>query len=99
VADGLAFVADLDGTVYGLDAWSGAVRWRLQAGGEVVASPAVVDDILYVAASDRLLYRIDAASGFLTGVIPVGSDSSSPVVTGGVLYIGVIDGVLALPGV
>lgn len=52
-----------NGWVYSLDAKSGETNWRFDAGDEVVSTPAVADDTVYVGGSNGRLYALDAASG------------------------------------
>lgn len=52
-----------NGWVYALDAASGETEWRYGVGNEVVSTPAVDDETVYVGASDDHLYAIDVGSG------------------------------------
>jgi len=52
-----------DGWVYALDADTGEVNWRVNTGVEVVSTPAVGDDTLYIGCSDGHLYALDRATG------------------------------------
>ncbi|MFU1779953.1 PQQ-binding-like beta-propeller repeat protein [Haloarcula japonica] len=52
-----------NGWVYSLDAASGETNWRYEVGTEVVSSPAVTDEAVYVGASDGTLYALTPASG------------------------------------
>jgi outer membrane protein assembly factor BamB len=48
-----------EGNVFGLDAANGDVLWQFQAGtGEIVDSPVVAGDTMYVASVDGTLYAI-----------------------------------------
>lgn len=49
VADGTVYAGAIDDDVYAVDADSGEVRWRFDAGGTAYAAPEVTDDLLYVA--------------------------------------------------
>lgn len=105
--DGTAWVVGTpvvrDGTLYNgrsssgrfraIDAATGEERWVVEAGGPVVSSPALVDDVVYVGSGSGEVLALDALTGetrwrFHTGA-PV---FSSPVVADGRLYIGSDDG-------
>jgi outer membrane protein assembly factor BamB len=45
----MVFVGSYDGTFYGLDARSGAVRWKYYDGGAISGGSSVVGDIVYFA--------------------------------------------------
>ena len=67
--------------------------WTFQTENEILSSPAVVDDRVYIGSSDNKTYCINASSGeeewsYLAG----GILSSSPAVASGKVYIGSIDG-------
>lgn len=85
-----------DGSVYALDAASGAVKWKFQTGDVVHASPAIADGVLFVGSWDSYFYALDATTGrerwrFKTGDDPdlhnqVGIQSSAAVVDGTVFF-------------
>jgi len=52
-----------NGWIYSLDADSGETNWRYVVGTEVVSTPAVTDELVYVGASDGSLYALRPASG------------------------------------
>jgi eukaryotic-like serine/threonine-protein kinase len=105
VVDGLLYFSSQDGNVYALDAQSGQKQWAFQTGNSmfsslggpppppISSSPAVVGGVVYVGATDRKVYALDAQSGqqkwaFQTGFFVV----SSPAVVDGVVYVGSFDG-------
>ncbi|HKY68310.1 MAG TPA: PQQ-binding-like beta-propeller repeat protein, partial [Acidimicrobiales bacterium] len=53
------FVGTSAGTVYALDAVTGAVRWTATVGAAVSASPALADGVLYVPTADGRLVALD----------------------------------------
>ena len=59
----LLFFGCGDGNLYALDASTGALRWKLQTGDVIHASPAYADGAVYVGCRDSNLYAIDAQSG------------------------------------
>ncbi|MBI4535422.1 MAG: PQQ-binding-like beta-propeller repeat protein [Ignavibacteriae bacterium] len=52
-----------DGSVYALDAETGKQRWRYRTSAPVVAAPAVMDSVVYVATLGGLLHAIELSSG------------------------------------
>ena len=96
VWNGAVYFGSGDGTITGLDAASGALRWTFKTGDTVHASPAIADGVLYVGSWDSYFYALDAASGkeiwrFKTGEDPkihnqVGIQSSAAVANGMVYF-------------
>jgi eukaryotic-like serine/threonine-protein kinase len=69
------------------------VRWQFQTKGQVLSSPAIVGDTLYVGSSDHLLYALDRATGAKKWTFKTESRiTSSPAVAAGVVYFGSFDG-------
>ena len=69
------------------------VKWRFQTGGQVISSPAVVGDTVYVGSADHNLYAINRDAGTLKWKFKTGGRvNSSPAVAGGVVYFGSYDG-------
>src|ERR1700759_4989292 len=65
------------------------LKWQFHTDGQVVSSPAVTSDMVYVGSTDHFLYAIDRASGsqkwkFKSG----GRIPSSPAVDAGAVYFG-----------
>jgi len=89
-----------DGKLYALDANSGTLKWKFQAGNVVHASPAIANGILFIGSWDSYFYALDASTGkekwrFKTGEDPeiynqVGIQSSAAVMDG-VVYFGCRD--------
>jgi outer membrane protein assembly factor BamB len=83
------------GTVYALDAATGAIRWSAPAGAPVTASPALADGTLFVPTGDGDLVAFDATTGAVRCSAPTGSPLTvQPAVAGGVVYTGSADGSL-----
>ncbi|NMG33371.1 outer membrane protein assembly factor BamB [Azoarcus sp. TTM-91] len=59
----LAVVVTVNGTVIAYDATNGSERWRSQVGAEVLAPPAVNDDVVVVRSSDHRLIALSAKDG------------------------------------
>jgi outer membrane protein assembly factor BamB len=69
------------------------VRWQFQTKGQVLSSPAVAGDTLYVGSSDHMLYALDRATGAKKWEFKTESRvTSSPVVAAGGVYFGSFDG-------
>ncbi len=78
-----------NGTVYALNAATGALRWRVRLRTEVDASLAVADGAVYVPGEPGELYALKAATGArLWHTLLPGYAVSSPAVAGGVVYLG-----------
>ncbi len=60
------FFGGLDGTVYALDANSGAVLWRRDLSGRISTSVLLVVGSLYAGNTNRHLYRLDSGTGAVT---------------------------------
>lgn len=56
-------VGSLDGSVYALDAGSGALRWSSATGGFIYGSAAVAQGRVFIGSSDGFLYAYGLASG------------------------------------
>jgi outer membrane protein assembly factor BamB len=52
-----------NGWMYTLDADTGDVNWQFETGTEVVSTPAVGDETIYVGCSDSNLYALDRSTG------------------------------------
>jgi outer membrane protein assembly factor BamB len=93
---GAVYFGSGDGSVYALNAASGALNWKFKTGDVVHASPAIADGTLFIGSWDSYFYALDAARGkekwrFKTGDDPnihnqVGIQSSAAVVDGMVYF-------------
>jgi len=52
-----------NGWVYSLDALTGETEWQYEVGTEVVSSPAITDEFVYIGASDGTLYALAPTTG------------------------------------
>jgi outer membrane protein assembly factor BamB len=97
VAGDSVFVGSLDGHVYSLDKWTGALNWTYNTGASVYSSPAVWAGKVYVLSSNGTIYALNAATGALIWNVPFGTGSwdwSSPAVHGDSVFIGSSQGSL-----
>jgi polyvinyl alcohol dehydrogenase (cytochrome) len=105
IADGVTYVGSYDGNLYAIDLESGESVWTYATGAAIpepnlqidlgiTGSAAIVDGVAYVGDAAAVVHAIDAETGeslWSTRVDeqPNASIWSSPVVVGGILYIGV----------
>ena len=102
VRDDTLYLASGDGTLYALDAHTGAERWRHRTQGALTASPATDGRLVWLVTHDGRLRALDAHSGAMRWERALGADigqghywdyfQSSPVVAGGAVVVGSGDG-------
>ena len=88
------YVGTTAGTVYALDADTGAIRWSTPLGGGALPAPAFDGRQVYVTTSDGSVVALDAGDGSVRWRSAPGSGSTRPVVAGGVVYTGAADGTI-----
>ncbi|HEY7071927.1 MAG TPA: PQQ-binding-like beta-propeller repeat protein [Acidimicrobiales bacterium] len=77
------------GTVYALDAATGAVQWSVPVGSAVTGSPALAGGSLYVPTRTGGLVVLDAATGATLWTAPTTTPVTvQPAVAGGLVYVG-----------
>jgi len=92
-AEATVFSGTDAGTVYALDAATGAVRWSTPVGSAVTASPALAGGRLYVPTAGGSLVVLDASNGGqLWSASTGGRMGVQPAVGGGVVFTGSNDG-------
>ncbi|MCU0299039.1 MAG: PQQ-binding-like beta-propeller repeat protein, partial [Candidatus Nanopelagicales bacterium] len=83
--DGTLYAGSFDGTMYALDSADGSVKWKLQTGDHIYASPALVEndgqlEQIIIGSTDGLLYSVNP-DGELLWTYDTGAPiRSSPVV-------------------
>jgi outer membrane protein assembly factor BamB len=106
LVDGVCYVGSLDSNIYALDAETGTELWNFETEFPVVSSVAVVNNRVYTGSDDGNIYCLNADTGtkiwetFAGGIqknilwpgIAVVQVRSSPVVVGGRVYVGALDG-------
>ena len=96
----MVFTASDDGRFYALNASTGDLVWSREGIDSRLASPSVVNGVLYAESSDGNLTALDAATGEELWKFQKGYFNGVPsyTVSGGVLYVGSLDGsVYAFP--
>jgi eukaryotic-like serine/threonine-protein kinase len=69
------------------------LAWRAATGADVVSSPVIAGDVVYVGSDDGWLYALDLATGARRWRVDLGSPvSASPAVGGGLVYVAARDG-------
>jgi eukaryotic-like serine/threonine-protein kinase len=69
------------------------IKWQFQTQGQVLSSPAVTTDTVYIGSSDHFLYALDRASGTQKWKFKTdGRITSSPAASAGVVYFASWDG-------
>lgn len=89
----VVFTATDTGTVFAIDAATGAVLWSTPIGAPVEASPALADGILFVPTDTGEVVAMDASTGAVSWSGVTGSAvATQPAVAGGVVFVGSADG-------
>ncbi len=105
-SNGVGYFGSTDSNIYAVDANTGIQKWAFNTTFPVVSSPAVVNGKVYTGADSGSIYCLDAATGsqlwktFAGGIsnnviwnsIAVVQVRSSPIVYGGKVYVGSLDG-------
>ncbi len=100
------YVGSLDGNAFALDASSGEELWHYQTGAamasfgpcmraesQVLSSPALSGNTVYLGSADGRLYALDAGSGKETWRYDLGVPiTSSPAISGNTVYVASYDG-------
>lgn len=85
-----------DHHVYALDAATGKLRWKFEAGDVVHSSPAIANGVLYIGCWDGVMYALNAKTGGLLWKYATGTDAvhfmqgipGSPAVVNGIVVFG-----------
>src|SRR6266704_3674 len=89
VANGLVYLAALDGTLYALDTRTGSLTWHYTATSALESSPIVAGGLVYVGSFDGTVYALHATTGALHWRSTLGGYIyNAPTLVQGVLYIG-----------
>jgi len=96
VTGGVVYFGSGDHYVYALDAATGKLIWKFEAGDVVHSSPAVADGVLYIGCWTGEIYALEAKTGELRWKFATGVDSThfmqgipgSPAVAKGIVVFG-----------
>lgn len=89
VGGGLVVVGSDDGSVYGLNAETGARVWKRSTGGPVRSSPTLAGNRVFVGSNDGKLYALDLLTGSVVWKASIGFEIvSSPAVGGDTVVVG-----------
>ena len=100
VWSGAVYFGSGDGSVYALEAATGALKWKFKTGDVVHASPAIADGMVFIGSWDSFFYALDAATGSEKWKFKTGEDAenhnqqgiqSSAAVADGMVYFGCRD--------
>ena len=87
MANGVVYLGSGSGTLYALNAATGAEEWSYTTG-YTVGSPAVANGVVYLG-SDTAVYALNAATGAEEWSYTTGDSAfSTPAVANGVVYLG-----------
>ncbi|MBX9722417.1 MAG: PQQ-binding-like beta-propeller repeat protein, partial [Candidatus Obscuribacterales bacterium] len=92
IMNGLVYFGSWDKTLYALDLQTGAARWKFKGQESFSITPSGANGRIFAGNDDHLMYCLDAHSGKMLWKTPIQSPvpllSSSPAVTGNMLYCG-----------
>jgi len=90
ISDGVLYFGDLNGYFYAVDAGNGTQIWQLppeQLDGEIVGSPLIIDQDIYITSEDGILFKLDTA-GRIQWSQPIGGKIyTSPVAAGDLIIV------------
>lgn len=82
VWEGLVYICGPNGTIWGIDAYTGRELWKAKAGGPLTSSPAVWGGVVYHGCLDGHLYGWEAKTGALAWKTDLGAPVFHPVAIG-----------------
>ncbi len=95
VAEGKVFLGTLAGTLYAIDADSGADAWVFRAGGALLHAAAAGEGMVFFGAADGAIYAVNANSGELAWKVETEAAIwNAPVIHDDLVVIGSRDGYL-----
>lgn len=90
ISDGVLYFGDLNGYFYAVDAKNGTQNWQLppeQLNGEIVGSPLVIDQDIYITSEEGILFKLDT-SGRIQWSQPIGGNIyTAPVAAGDLILV------------
>lgn len=94
-ADGIVYLARLDGTLTALDAASVKTKWDFKASSKLESSPLVAEGKVYFGSDDGTFYALDAKTGKVEWQAKLGHQvKASPSFDDGTVYVGDYEGTI-----
>ncbi len=92
VYNGLVFIADIAGYVYGVNVADGSVKWSYKTAKRIESNPSVFNEILYIGGNDMNMHAFNANTGALLWSNPYsGQIQTEAQFYKGSLYFGALD--------
>jgi outer membrane protein assembly factor BamB len=92
-ADGILYLAQLDGTLTALDPQTAQPKWTFKASSQLESSPLVVDGTVYLGSDNGTFYALDAETGKVKWTARLGNEvKASPSFDDGTVYVGDYEG-------
>jgi outer membrane protein assembly factor BamB len=89
LTDGVAYVGLASGTVYAVNAETGADLWHFKTNRDVWGAPVASANTIYVASLDHFVYALDRSTGQLQWKKDMGAAvAGAPTLAGDTLYVG-----------
>jgi outer membrane protein assembly factor BamB len=88
--NGILYFGDLEGYFYSVDANSGNQVWQLtpnQLDGQIVGSPLVIEDTIYITSEEGFLYKLDTSGEVIWSVQVGGKIYTSPKTSNGLILV------------
>lgn len=98
VSDSIAYIGSTDNYIYAIDTNSGDLKWKYKVKAGTIQSPTASDNIVFIGADG--VYALDALTGdqIWDYSINEGASFSSPIISGGTVYIGSEEGYGSIKG-
>lgn len=91
IYNGIVYIGSDDGSLYALDAATGAIIWVSNTTySSIDSTPAIANGVVYVGGQSGSVYAYSSTTGALLWSTPIGAISSSPAVANGVVYVNTI---------
>lgn len=94
LVDGVLYFGDLNGFFYAVDADTGQQIWQLtpeKLDGEIVGTPLVVDDTIYVTSQEGTLFFLDTSGNVLRNITVGGKIYTSPKTANDLILVSPVD--------
>lgn len=92
LANGRLFVGDYRGILSCLDATSGKLKWRFPTGAQILATPVISGNLVYIGSGDGYFYALNRETGRPAWSYQTGEIRGSAALANGRLYVGSLGG-------